>query len=93
MARARRTDNKGRVLKVGESQNADGRYCYRWSDALGKRNTVYALDLAELRTKEKQIQRDLEDGISTKGGDITLNQLFEIYMETKSNLNYSWNNI
>lgn len=89
MARARRTDNKGRVLKVGESQNADGRYCYRWSDALGKRNTVYALDLAELRTKEKQIQRDLEDGISTKGGDITLNQLFEIYMETKSNIRKS----
>lgn len=55
-------------------------------DAAGKRNTVYSLDLVGLREKEKQIQRDLEDGISTKGGDITLNQLFEIYMETKSNI-------
>ena len=89
MARAKRTDNKGRVLKVGESQNKDGRYCYKWMDAAGKRNTVYSLDLVGLREKEKQIQRDLEDGISTKGGDITLNQLFEIYMETKSNIRKS----
>lgn len=29
MARAKRTDNKGRVLRNGESQNKkDGRYCY-----------------------------------------------------------------
>lgn len=89
MARKKRVDSRGRVLKVGESQNKDGRYCYRWSDALGKRSTIYALDLAELRAKEKQIQRDIEDGISTKGSDITLNQLFEIYMETKSNIRKS----
>ena len=86
MARAKRTDNKGRVLKVGESQNKDGRYCYKWTDAAGKRNTVYSLDLIELREKEKQIQRDQEDGIITKGGNITLNELFEIYMSTKSNI-------
>lgn len=89
MARAKRTDNKGRVLKVGESQNKDGRYCYKWTDAAGKRNTVYSLDLVELREKEKQIQRDQEDGISTKGGNITLNELFEIYMSTKSNIRQS----
>ncbi|WP_416386909.1 integrase DNA-binding domain-containing protein [Blautia intestinalis] len=29
MARKKRTDSRGRVLKVGESQNKDGRYCYR----------------------------------------------------------------
>ena len=91
MARAKRTDNKGRVLKNGESQNKkDGRYCYRWNDPVtGKRGTVYALSLVELREKEKQIQRDLEDGINTKGGEITLNQLFNIYMDGKANIRES----
>lgn len=91
MARAKRTDNKGRVLKVGESQDKSGRYAYKWTDATGKRSTVYALDLLELRQKEKQIQRDLEEGISTKGGDITLNQLFDVFIETKSNIRKSTN--
>ena len=91
MARAKRTDNKGRVLRTGESQNKDGRYCFKWTDATGKRSTVYALDLLELRQKEKQIQRDLEEGISTKGGDITLNQLFDVFIETKSNIRKSTN--
>ena len=91
MARAKRTDNKGRVLKIGESQDKSGRYAYKWTDATGKRSTVYALDLLELRQKEKQIQRDLEEGISTKGGDITLNQLFDVFIETKSNIRKSTN--
>ena len=56
MARAKRVDNKGRVLRVGESQNKDGRYCYKWTDSNGKRSTVYALTLAELRKKEEQIK-------------------------------------
>ena len=28
----RRKDNKGRVLKEGESQRKDGLYQYRWTD-------------------------------------------------------------
>ena len=48
MARAKRVDNKGRVLRVGESQNKDGRYCYKWTDSNGKRSTVYALTLANI---------------------------------------------
>ncbi len=91
MARKKRTDNRGRVLRTGESQNKDGRYCFKWTDGTGKRSTVYALDLLELRQKEKQIQRDLEEGISTKGGDITLNQLFDVFIETKSNIRKSTN--
>lgn len=38
------------------------------------------------KIQNEQIQRDQEDGISTKGGNITLNELFEIYMSTKSNI-------
>ena len=63
MARAKRTDSKGRVLRNGESQNKkDGRYCYRWTEPVtGKRGTVYALSLVELREKEQQIQKDIQD--------------------------------
>lgn len=90
MARAKRTDNKGRVLKVGESQNKkDGRYCYRWTDAGGKRNAAYAVTLVDLREQERQIQRDIEDGIDSRGGDLTLQQLFDMYMATKSNIRES----
>ena len=89
MARKKRTDSRGRVLRVGESQNKDGRYCYRWSGALGKRNTVYAVTLQELREKELQIQKDIADGIDSRGGDLTLNQLFNVFMESKSNIRES----
>ncbi len=90
MAGKRRTDNKGRVLRTGEMQRAeDNRYLYRYTDLSGKKRTVYAVTLVELREKEKQIDRDLQDGIDSSKGDITLNQLFQVYMETKSDLRES----
>ena len=47
--------------------------------------TVYAQDLPELREKEKQIAKDMEDNILTDGAikKMTLNTLFERYMETR----------
>ena len=51
----RRKDNKGRVLKDGESQRKDGRYQFRWTDCFGKRHTIYADDLKNLREKKKQL--------------------------------------
>lgn len=87
MAAKKRTDNKGRLLHSGEMQRKeDNRYLYRYTDLSGKKRTVYALTLVELREKEKEIERDLRDGIDTGKGDMTLNQLFYAYMETKSNL-------
>ena len=60
---ANRKDTKGRVLKAGESQRKDGIYMYRYIDIRGKRQSVYAGDLKELRDKEKSIQKDLDSGI------------------------------
>ena len=37
MSVQRRKDNKGRVLKNGESQRKDGTYMYRYTDMRGKR--------------------------------------------------------
>lgn len=99
MARKKRTDNKGYVLRVGEYQDRSGRYSFKYTQN-GKRYTVYSLTLKELREKERQIEKDLEDGIDNSRRNITLNQLFMEYLELKTDLrestrcNYlaSWNN-
>ena len=38
----KRRDSKNRILRTGESQEADGRYKYRYIDANGKRKSVYS---------------------------------------------------
>ncbi|HBA70602.1 MAG TPA: recombinase XerC [Lachnospiraceae bacterium] len=97
-----RKDNKGRNLHIGESQRNDGIYMYRYTDVKsGKRQTIYAGDLPELRVKEKQIAKDLEDSILTDNAvkKMTVNSLFDTYMSTKeladtTRINYMkmWNN-
>lgn len=76
-------DNKGRILKTGENQRSDGRYMYRYKDEkTGQRVTIYETDLAELRKKEREIQRAIEDGLNTtsEAKKANLNMLFEQYM-------------
>ena len=76
-------DNKGRILKTGESQRKDGCYDYRYKDPrTGKRVAVYAADLPELRRKEREIQRAIEDGLNTtaEAKKANLNMLYERYM-------------
>lgn len=51
----RRKDTKGKVLKEGESQRKDGRYQYRITTITGKRITVYADNLKDLRQKEQEL--------------------------------------
>lgn len=82
----RRKDNKGRVLQKGESQRKDGRYVYQYSDIYGKRKSIYANALSDLRKREKQINRDLDDNIDTVGAEITLNEQFDRYMSLKLSL-------
>ena len=103
MATAKRTDTRGRILKDGESQRSDGIYRYRYTDAYGKRHDVYSNRLVatdkvpkgskpdlSLREKEKQINRDLDDGIKAQVENfVTLNELFQLYMSTKTKLKES----
>ena len=44
----KRKDNKGRLLRTGESQRKDLTYMYRYTDMRGKRQCVYADDLNKL---------------------------------------------
>lgn len=43
----KRRDDKGRVLLMGEWQDANGRYRYKYTDALGKRKTLYSWRLTD----------------------------------------------
>lgn len=89
MSALKRRDNKNRILQRGESQRQDGRYTYKYVDALSKTRYVYAWKLLptdrtpkgkrddlSLREKERIIQRDLYDGIDTQGSKMTLCQLY-----------------
>lgn len=82
----KRRDNKGRVLKEGESQRKNGTYDYRYTDIHKKRRCIYAKSLTELRRKEADIQRDLADGVDYAAGEITVAELVDRYINLKRGL-------
>jgi len=96
----KRRDNKGRLLRQGELQREDGKYEYRYFDLKGNKHSIYSWKLVEtdkipkgkrqcraLRDLEKEIQRDLDDGVNSyTASRMTLNQYFDDYMSTKIEL-------
>ena len=62
----KRKDKARVVLRKGESQRKDGKYDFRWTSPDGKRHSIYAATLEELREKENDIQRDSLEGIKTE---------------------------
>lgn len=57
MAKSRK-DNKGRVLRKGETQRScDGKYVYTYVDPEGKRRSIYSKDIMELREREVKLIR------------------------------------
>ena len=89
----KRRDSKNRILRTGESQEADGRYKFRYIDGNGKRKTVYSWrlvatdsipagkkDNAPLREQEKAINRDLDDMITPDGAGLTVLDLVKKYI-------------
>lgn len=86
----KRKDSKGRILRTGESQRPDGRYCYKYTDANGKPQFLYAWKLEptdrtpkgkrqglSLREKEKELLKDQLDGIDHTGGNMTVLELYK----------------
>lgn len=88
MAVIRRKDSNGRVLQSGESQRKDGIYQYRYTYG-GKRETVYAPNLNELRQKEKEIQALLNAGINYAAGTIDTIELVAKYISLRQGVRYS----
>lgn len=73
----KRKDSKGRILRIGESQRKDGRYQYRYDDVDGKRRVIYDWDLQNLRKKEKEIIKQLDEGVSYFNGCTPLSETLE----------------
>lgn len=95
----KRRDNKGCILRTGESQRTDGRYLYKYVDDTGTPQCVYAWKLVptdktpagkrdkpSLRELEKEIQKDLADGIDSIGKKMTLCQLYAKQNASRSNV-------
>ncbi len=59
----KRKDNKGRLLKTGESQRKDGRYAYKYQDKNGKSKFMYSWRLTDTDPvpKGKRFGRSLRD--------------------------------
>ena len=89
MAKSRK-DKRGYALRTGESQRPNGTYSYSYTDSESHRHTVYAKTLAEIRKKERQIIRDMEDGLDPAAIDrTTLNMLYDSYISQKYDLKSS----
>ena len=86
MAVERRKDSKKRVLKEGEYERANGTFEYKWRDRRGKRHSVYAKTLDELREKELEVLRDVLDGIRGDKKDLTINDLYHRWEQLKRGL-------
>lgn len=85
----KRRDNKGRILRTGESQRKDLIYQYRYTDIRGKRRTIYSSNLSELRKKEAEILKQLSEGIDYAAGQITVIALVERYISLKQGVRYN----
>jgi integrase len=85
----KRKDSKGRILRTGESQRKDLTYQFRYTDVTGKRRTIYAKDLKELRQQEEKIQKDIDDGIHYCEGNINVIELVERYVSLKQGVRHA----
>ena len=82
----KRLDKDRIKLRTGESQRKNGTYDYRWTTPDGKRHTIYATTLDELREKEEAVICDKRDGIRVETKRITVNDMFELWCTLKRGL-------
>ena len=81
----KRKDSSGKVLKTGESERKQGGYQYLYTTR-GKRQYIYASTLNELREKEMNIQRDIFDGMRLDGKNLTVNHIYDNWVQIKRGL-------
>lgn len=82
---AKRKDKRGRILKKGESQRQDGSYMFRQTIS-GKRQTVYAPTLDELREKEESLLIAQHSNIDYLAGNTSVTSLMERHISLKHNI-------
>lgn len=82
-----RKDSRGYVLRNGETQRKDGRYCFAYTDRRKKRHYIYAQTLTDLREKEKSLQLKYDQGLDAhSSGKLTVNDLYDKYISLKFDL-------
>ena len=72
----------GKELGVGITQRKDGLYQARFVNRFGKRQTIYAKSLNEVRQKLRTEQYNNDKAINVVDKNVTLDQWFEIWMNT-----------
>ncbi len=98
----KRRDKKNRILRIGETQRADGRYRFTYLDSDGIKRDVYSWRLdhndpqpkgkrkdLSLREKEKQIEQNLFNQIVSNGGNYTVLSLVEKYVSLKTGVRHN----
>ncbi len=98
----KRRDSKGRLLHNGEIQQKNGRYRFKYYDITGKDRYLYSWRLdrndktpegktagPSLRELEKQLQADQFLHIAVNGGNMTVLELVERYVETRTGVRES----
>lgn len=78
-----RFDSRHVRLKTGETEKSNGGYEYRWTSADGKRHSIYAPTLEQLREMDEQIIVDKHDGIKADVKALTVNDCFKLWKELK----------
>ena len=93
----KRRDSKGRILRDGELQRADGMYMYRYTDVRGVRRCLYSWRLVKtdrlpdgkracepLRETIAKVAQDIKDGIDGyRARSTTLNSVYDEYTSIK----------
>ena len=72
----------GKELGTGISQRKDGLYQARFMNRFGKRQTIYAKTLNEVRQKLRNEQYNDEKAINVVDTNITLDEWFDIWLNT-----------
>ncbi|MCR4677137.1 MAG: site-specific integrase [Lachnospiraceae bacterium] len=83
--RKNRYSKDRRLLRKGEYIRGDG-YEFKYTDSFGKRHSVYANSLDELRQKEEALHRDILDGIKSADRTLTINDYFNTWLDVKSGI-------
>ena len=82
-----RKDNRGRVLRKGETQRSrDGKYVYTYTGPDGKRRSIYSKDILKLREREDKLIRDQLDGLNVYSASYTVNRVFDRFISLKSGI-------
>ena len=73
-------------LRKGELQRLNGTFAYQWSDESGKRHSVYAKTLAELRGKEQTVLKCVYSNIKPEARSKTVNDVYKRWKDLKRGL-------